>query len=164
MAELTGYAGKIARVDLSTGKVTAVETPVDVLRKFLGGSALGMYYLFKEGVADPAVKPFDAKNMLQFMLGPMNGFAPNARSTIVTKSAYNFNTITTSGGRAAAELKWAGWDGIQVVGKSDKPVYLEVIDDKITIKDASKLWGKNAVETEKLLLRTIVAPPFTTNP
>jgi aldehyde:ferredoxin oxidoreductase len=158
MAELTGYAGKIARVDLSTGKVTAVETPVDVLRKFLGGSALGMYYLFKEGVADPAVKPFDAKNMLQFMLGPMNGFAPNARSTIVTKSAYNFNTITTSGGRAAAELKWAGWDGIQVVGKSDKPVYLEVIDDKITIKDASKLWGKNAVETEKLLLRTIVAP------
>lgn len=158
MAEMTGYAGKIARVDLSTGQITTVETPADVLKKFLGGSALGVYYLFKEGVVDPAVKPFDEKNMVQFMLGPMNGFAPNARSTIVTKSAYNFITISTSGGQAAAELKFAGWDGIQVVGKSPKPVYLEVIDDKITIKDASKLWGMGAVETEKELLASCVAP------
>ena len=104
MAEMTGYAGKIARVDLSTGNITTVETPVDVLKKFLGGSALGVYYLFKEGIVDPAVTPFDAKNMVQFLVGPMNGFAPNARSTIVTKSAYNFISIATSGGRAAAEL------------------------------------------------------------
>jgi len=158
MAEMTGYAGKIARVDLSTGNITTVETPVDVLKKFLGGSALGVYYLFKEGIVDPAVTPFDAKNMVQFLVGPMNGFAPNARSTIVTKSAYNFISIATSGGRAAAELKFAGWDGIQVVGKSDKPVYLEVIDDKITIKDAGHLWGKGTEETEKELLASVVAP------
>jgi len=158
MAEMTGYAGKIARVDLSKGTVTTVETPVEVLKKFLGGSALGVYYLYKEGVVDPSVKPFDAANMLQFMIGPMNGFAPNARSVTVTKSAYNFISIATSGGRAAAELKFAGWDGIQIVGKSSKPVYLEVINDKITIKDAAHLWGKGAQETEKLLLDSIVAP------
>jgi len=158
MAEIYGYAGKIARVDLTAGTVTPIVTPVEVLKKFLGGSALGMYYMMKEGLASPDVKPFDPENMLQFMLGPTNGFAPNARSTIVTKSAYNFNTITTSGGRAAAELKFAGWDGIQVVGKSSKPVYLEVIDDQITIKDAAHLWGKDSQETEKLLLASIVAP------
>jgi aldehyde:ferredoxin oxidoreductase len=158
MAEMFGYAGKIARVDLTAGTVTAIETPVEVLKKFLGGSALGMYYMVKEGLADPAITPFHEKNMIQFMLGPTNGFSPNARSTIVTKSAYNFNTITTSGGRAAAELKFAGWDGIQIVGKSSKPVYLEVIDDQITIKDAAHLWGKDATETEKMLLASIVAP------
>jgi len=158
MAELYGYAGKIARVDLSTGKVTAIETPVEVLKKFLGGSALGMYYLVKEGLADPSIKPFDAKNMLQFMLGPMNGFAPNARSVTVTKSAYNFNSIATSGGRAAAELKFAGWDGVQIVGKSDKPVYIEIIDDKVTIKDASHLWGKDTQEAERMLLHSLQAP------
>jgi len=158
MAELMGYAGKIARVDLSKGTVTAVETPVEVLKKFLGGSALGVYYLFKEGVVNPDVKPFDAANMVQFMIGPMNGIAPNARSVIVTKSAYNFITITTSGGRAAVELKFAGWDGIQIVGKSDKPVYIEVIDDKVTIKDASHLWGKDTQEAERELLKSVVAP------
>jgi aldehyde:ferredoxin oxidoreductase len=158
MADMFGYAGKIARVDLTAGTVTTIETPVEVLKKFLGGSALGMYYMVKEGLADKAITPFDPKNMIQFMLGPTNGFSPNARSTIVTKSGYNFNTITTSGGRAASELKWAGWDGIQVVGKSSKPVYLEVIDDKITIKDATALWGKDSEETEKLLLASIAAP------
>lgn len=158
MAEMFGYAGKIARVDLTAGTVTAIETPVDVLKKFLGGAALGMYYMLKEGLADPAIGPFHEKNMIQFLLGPTNGFAPNARSVIVTKSAYNFNCITTSGGRAAAELKWAGWDGIQVVGKAKTPVYLEVIDDQITIKDATHLWGKGTEETEKELLASIQAP------
>lgn len=158
MAELKGYAGKIARVDLTKGTVDAVETPEDVLKKFVGGSALGVYYLFKEGVVDPGVKPFDPENMVQFMIGPMNGFAPNARSIIVTKSGYNFICITTSGGRAAAELKFAGWDGIQVVGKADKPVYLAVIDDNIEIRDASKFWGMGAEEAEREMIKTVLAP------
>jgi aldehyde:ferredoxin oxidoreductase len=158
MAELYGYAGKIARIDLSKGTVTAIETPVEILKKFLGGSALGVYYLFKEGVVDPAVKPFDAANMVQFMIGPMNGFAPNARSITITKAGYNFISIATSGGRAAAELKFAGWDGIQIVGKSDKPVYIEILDDKVTIKDASHLWGKDTQEAERILLHSLQTP------
>jgi aldehyde:ferredoxin oxidoreductase len=158
MADMYGYAGKIARVDLTAGTVTPIETPVEVLKMFLGGAALGIYYMVKEGLSSPDVKPFDPENMIQFMLGPVNGIAPNARSIIVTKSAYNFNTITTSGGRAASELKFAGWDGIQVVGKASNPVYLEVVDDKISIKDASGLWGKGAEETERLLLASIASP------
>lgn len=158
MAELYGIAGKIARVDLSKGTVTVVEPPVEVYKKFLGGSALGVYFLYKEGVVDPGVKPFDAANMVQFLIGPVTGIGPNARSTIVTKSAYNFITIATSGGRAAAELKFAGWDGIQIVGKSDKPVYIEVIDDKVSIKDASHLWGMTTEEAEIELLKSTVAP------
>jgi len=41
-----------------------------VLRKFLGGSALGAYYLLKEGIADPKIKPFDPENLFQILLGP----------------------------------------------------------------------------------------------
>jgi len=158
MAELKGYAGKIARVDLTKKTVDVVKTPEDVLKKFLGGSALGVYYLYKEGVVDPKVKPFDPQNMVQFMIGPMNGLAPNARSTIVTKSGYNFICISTSGGQAAANLKFAGWDGIQVVGKADKPVYLAVIDDNIEIRDASKLWGMGAEEAEREMQKAVLSP------
>ncbi len=158
MAELRGMTGKIARVDLTQGTVSVVEPPEEVYKKFLGGSAMGVYFLFKEGVVDPSVKPDSPENMLQFMIGPVTGAGPNARSITITKSFYNFISIATSGGRAAAELKFAGWDGVQVVGKSPKPVYIEIIDDQVTIKDASHLWGKGAEETERELIKSVVAP------
>ena len=151
MADLFGMTGKIARVDLTSGTVTVIEPPEEIYRKFLGGSALGVYYLFKEGIVSPDVDPLGPENMLQFMIGPITGAGANARSVTVTKSAYNFISIATSGGQAAAELKFAGWDGIQIVGKASKPVYLAVIDDVIEIRDASHVWGKGAEEAELIL-------------
>jgi aldehyde:ferredoxin oxidoreductase len=158
MAELKGYAGKIARVDLTRGTVDAIQTPEEVLRKHLGGSSLGSYYMVKEGLLDPAIKPFDPENMVQFLIGPVTGLGPNARSTIVTKSPYNFITITLSGGYASSYLKFAGWDGIQVVGKAAKPVYLAVIDDNIEIRDAGKLWGMDTEQAEMEMINSTLAP------
>ncbi|HSB66210.1 MAG TPA: aldehyde ferredoxin oxidoreductase C-terminal domain-containing protein [Anaerolineales bacterium] len=157
MADLKGMTGKIARVDLTSGKVSVIETPEEVYRKFLGGSALGVYYLFKEGIVSPDVAPLGPQNMLQFMIGPITGAGANARSVIVTKSAYNFISIATSGGQAASELKYAGWDGIQVVGKASKPVYIAVIDDKIEIRDAAHVWGKGVEEAEMILKAEVQA-------
>jgi aldehyde:ferredoxin oxidoreductase len=79
MAELFGMAGKIARVDLSSGTVSVVEPGEDIYKKYLGGSALGVYYLFKEGVVEPDVDPLGPNNMIQFMIGPVTGVGPNAR-------------------------------------------------------------------------------------
>lgn len=164
MAELYGMAGKIARVDLSTETVSVVEPGEDIYKKFLGGSALGVYYLFKEGVVEPDVDPLGPENMIQFMIGPVTGVGPNARSTIVTKSAYNFICITTSGGQAAAELKYAGWDGVQVVGKANRPVYIAVIDDNVEIRDASHVWGMGAEEAEIELKKEVSAELETREP
>jgi aldehyde:ferredoxin oxidoreductase len=157
MADLKGMTGKIARVDLTTRTVTTIEPPEEVYKKFLGGSAMGVYYLFKEGIVEPDVDPLGPRNMIQFMVGPVTGMGGNARSTIVTKSAYNFVCISTSGGRAASELKFAGWDGIQVVGKADHPVYLAVIDDKIEIRDARHLWGVGVEEAEIIMKKEVLA-------
>ena len=151
MADLKGMTGKIARVDLTSGAVTVIETEEAIYKKYLGGSALGVYYLFKEGIVDPKVDPLGPDNMFQIMIGPVTGAGPNSRSVTVTKSAYNFISIATSGGHCAAELKFAGWDGIQVVGKAAKPVYIAVMDDKIEIRNASHVWGKGAEETENIL-------------
>jgi len=157
MADLKGMTGKIARVDLSSGTVSVIEPEEEVYKKFLGGSALGAYFLIKEGIADPKVDPLGPENMIQFMIGPITGSAPNARSTIVTKSAYNFFCASTCGGQAASELKYAGWDGIQVVGKADKPVYIAVIDDKVEIRDASHVWGMGVEEAEMILKGEVLA-------
>jgi aldehyde:ferredoxin oxidoreductase len=157
MADLKGMTGKIARVDLTSGTVTVIEPEEELYKKFLGGSGLGVYYLFKEGIVNPDVDPLGPKNMLQFMIGPITGVGANARSVTVTKSAYNFVSIATSGGQAATELKFAGWDGLQVVGKADKPVYIAIIDDKVEIRDASHVWGKGAEETEMVLKKEVLA-------
>lgn len=157
MADLRGMTGKIARVDLSTGTVTTIEPQEEVYKKFLGGSAMGVYYLFKEGIVEPDVDALGPRNMIQFMIGPVTGAGGSARSTIVTKSAYNFICITTCGGRAASELKFAGWDGIQVVGKADHPVYLAVIDDKIEIRDARQFWGMGVEEGEIALKKEVMS-------
>jgi aldehyde:ferredoxin oxidoreductase len=164
MADLKGMTGKIARVDLTTGNITVVEPAEDVYKKYLGGAALGVYYLFKEGVHEPSVDALGPQNLLQFMIGPTNGAGPNARSVTVTKSAYNFISIATSGGQAASELKYAGWDGLQVVGKASKPVYIAIIDDVIEIRDASHLWGHGAEETEIELKKVVSAELETREP
>ena len=157
MADLKGMTGKIARVDLTSGTVTVIEPEEEIYKKFLGGSALGVYYLFKEGIVNPDVDPLGPQNMLQFMIGPITGAGANARSTTVTKSAYNFISIATSGGQAASELKYAGWDGIQIVGKAAKPVYIAINDENVEIRDASHVWGLGAEEAEMILKKEVLA-------
>ncbi len=157
MAELFGMTGKIARVDLTAGTVSVIEPDEKIYRKFLGGSALGAYYLFKEGIYDPNLDPLGPDNLLQFMVGPVTGAGPNARITLVTKSAYNIFCASTCGGHFGAEMKFAGWDGIQVVGKASKPVYLAVMDDKIEIRDAGHVWGMGVEEAEMILKAEVLA-------
>ena len=55
------------------------------------------------------------------------------------------------GGGWGARLKLAGFDGIIVYGKSDKPVYLLVQEGRAELKDASGLWGKDAATAQRLL-------------
>lgn len=157
MADLFGMTGKIARVDLTAGTVTVIEPAEEIYRKFLGGSAMGAYFLFKEGIYDPKLDPLGPDNLLQFMSGPVNGAGPNSRLTLVTKSAYNIFCASTCGGHFSSEMKYAGWDGIQVVGKASKPVYLAVMDDTIEIRDASHVWGKGVEEAELILKSEVLA-------
>jgi aldehyde:ferredoxin oxidoreductase len=55
------------------------------------------------------------------------------------------------GGRWGAALKFAGYDGVIIQGKSEKPVYLFIHDDTVEFRDASGLWGKGAIETRETL-------------
>lgn len=70
------------------------------------------------------------------------------------KSAGN----SQGGGFWAAKLKWAGYDGLIVQGKSSKPVYLLVQNGKAELRDASHLWGKKTRETEDLLRQELGDP------
>jgi len=146
------YRGKILDVDLSTGTVKTTTVEEGVLRKFIGGSGLAAK-LFLDHVP-PDADPLSGKNVLFLMAGPLGGtnFPTSSRVVACFKSPLtNIWGQASAGGSFAAELKRAGYDGIAISGASSKPVYLSIEDDKVEIKDAADLWGKDCYETTDIL-------------
>jgi len=143
-----GYAGKILRVNLSDNTTSVEEIDEKFCRKYIGGAGFIAYYLYKE--LKPGIDPLGPENKLIFALGPLTGvtIAGNDRNCVGAKSPLTGGIIKSEvGGFWAAELKHAGFDGIIVDGKAEKPVYLWIQDGEASIKDASHLWGKQTKET-----------------
>jgi aldehyde:ferredoxin oxidoreductase len=147
-----GYNGRILRVDLGQKSISEEHPPETVYRKYMGGSALSLYYLLKE--LKPGTDPLSADNMLVFMSNVVSGVpSPGlTRFTIAARSP-----LTGAFGEAEAggfwgpELKMAGFDGIIFTGRSETPVYLWIKDGKYEIRDASKLWGRDTGEVQALI-------------
>jgi aldehyde:ferredoxin oxidoreductase len=139
-----GWTRKILRVDLTNGTVKSEPLNMDWAQKYLGQRGLASKYLVEE--VDPKVDPLGPANKIIYATGPLTGTAASTggRYSVITKGPLtNAIACSNSGGYFGAELKFAGWDMIIVEGKSPKPVYLAVIDDKVEIKDASAIWGKS---------------------
>ncbi|HET8943985.1 MAG TPA: aldehyde ferredoxin oxidoreductase family protein [Dehalococcoidia bacterium] len=149
---LGGYADRIARIDLTSGTVAYEHIEEEDARKYLGARGLGVKYVFDNG---PTVDPLGPDNLLCFMNGPLTGTEVNmsGRMAIVTKSPLT-GTVTDShhGGWSAARLRWSGFDGLLFKGRSEKPVYAFVEDEKVELRDASDLWGRGVHEVVKTLL------------
>jgi len=151
-----GYVGQILRVDLTEKGVSKEPLREDWARDFVGGVGYSARQLYDE--LGPKIDPLGPENKLMFMTGPINGtMIPAAsRSSVCSKSPYTgsfFHSIF--GGYFGPELKFAGYDGLIVQGKSDKPAYLFIDDDKVELRSAEHLWGKNPFETQKIMREEI---------
>jgi len=148
---LKGYAHHIANVNLSTGEIDYFAPAEEDLKKYIGGRGLGVKYVLENGVD---VDPLGPDNLLAVLTGPLTGTQAkmSGRLVVVTKSPLT-GTITDShmGGWTGPKLKWAGFDGLLIKGAAEKPVYLLVEDGKVSIHDASDLWGKTTHETHEIL-------------
>ena len=150
MAKYGGWAGKVLRVDLSTGRITTEDT-VEKYKDFLGGTGIGYKVIWDE--VEPGTKPMDPANKVIFGVGPLAGTgAPcNGRTAITTlwPTCWPKPLVASGhmGGHFAAELKYAGYDAIIIEGKADRPVWLSIRDGKVEIKDARHLWGQGIRRT-----------------
>ncbi|MGC9010354.1 MAG: aldehyde ferredoxin oxidoreductase family protein [Sulfolobales archaeon] len=153
-----GYMGKILRVDLTNQKIRVEDLPPDdVLRKWIGGRGLGVYFMLKE--VDPRVDPLSPANKAIVATGPLTGIpglVSPGRWVSVTKSPLT-NTIhdSHSGGKFGPELKFAGFDLIIIEGASEKPVYLWIYDGKAEIRDAKHLWGRDTHDTTDRIIEEL---------
>ena len=148
--KLYGYCGKIARINLSTKEVTFVNT-YKYVPDYVGGRML-IHRLFWDEV--PAgTGALDEGNKFMFMTGPTTGTgipsagrcAACAISPFSNPEQFSWGNI---GGWFGTELKYAGYDGFIIEGKSDTPCYIRIEDDRIEILPADELWGLYVHETQ----------------
>jgi len=149
-----GWVGKILDVDLSTGKILTRPTQ-PYTAECLGGRALAAQIAWDE--LSPEAGPFDPENLVIIATGPFTGtLVPTAGRTVMTSLSPRiyprpWYTHSTLGGWFGPALKYAGYDAVILRGKASRPVYLEVLDGKVQIKDAGDLWGQDARQTQLLL-------------
>ncbi|MCW4054313.1 MAG: aldehyde ferredoxin oxidoreductase family protein [Candidatus Bathyarchaeota archaeon] len=144
------YAGKILRVDLTTGKISTEPLSEKMAKDYIGGIGLGIRLLMDNSKA--GTDPFDPANPLIFITGPLSGtMGPTAGNgyAVVSKSP-----ATGGVGEAKAhgffgpDLKRAGYDAVIITGKAPKLSYLWIDDDKVQIMDGEFLKGATVRETD----------------
>lgn len=149
-----GWAGKILRVNLSTGDVTTQST--DPYKKFVGGMGIANKIIYDECPAGTDPLGPDAK--IVYAVGPLtaSGVPLAGRTTVSFLSTFTTDHLAVDGhcgGMLGARIKQAGYDAIIVEGMSEKPVYLCIKDDDVRIKDAGFVWGSGTRATSEMLNR-----------
>jgi aldehyde:ferredoxin oxidoreductase len=119
----------------------------------MGGRALAAKILSERLLSKwETVDPLGPENLLFFMPGPFTGYFPGGRVCVTGKSPQSNGMVgSTVGGEFGVELRCAGYDGIIVSGKAEKPVYLFIKDSDVELRDAGDIWGKDGKQTEALL-------------
>jgi aldehyde:ferredoxin oxidoreductase len=147
-----GFTGKIIHLDLTSGSITIEQPPEAFYRKYLGGSAMGMVYILKE--MPVGTDALDPAAVLTIMVSPTTGAAISGQSRININARSPMSGAigdSQGGGFFPAELKFAGFDGIVITGRAEKPVYLTILGGKPGLHDASHLVGKPTAEVDALL-------------
>jgi len=147
MSDEFGYTGKILRVNLTIGEIGTIPTR-NYTDRFVGGRGIALKIHWDEVPGD--VDALDPENRLVFMTGPIGGVPGLAGSRWMVsgkspiENIWNFNNM---GGAWGAKLKFAGYDGLVVQGRSDKLSYLYIKDDIVEIRDAASYRGKGTFAT-----------------
>jgi aldehyde:ferredoxin oxidoreductase len=149
---MSGFIGKLLRVDLTDSRITEEPLPAEDARRYLGGSGLATKYLFDEVPA--GADPLGPDNKIIYMTGPLTGtISPSSgRFAAVTKSPLTgVWGSSNSGGRFGLDLKRAGYDGLIIEGQAAEPVYLFIEDGDARLLPADSLWGMGVSETTATL-------------
>lgn len=152
MRPVPGYHGSYLRIDLTTGASAPVELEESLLRRFLGGSGLGVCILLGERAAEADPLAEDAG--IAFVFSPLVGspLTTSAKFAVVSKSPLTgrINDSLASSGFALAGKK-TGHDAIYLTGKAPQPSIVIIDDGQVRLESAGDLWGLPNREAQKRL-------------
>ena len=143
-----------AKIDLSagedSGKVENFPITEDYYRKYIGGKTLAARLLLD--LQPKGIDALDPASVLIINTGPLTGTgAPSSsRFNMTFKNVLSGGIASSNcGGAFGFMMKRAGFDGIIITGKCEKPSRIEIVDGAISIIDAQDLWGLNTEETQE---------------
>lgn len=151
-----GFAGKILLVDLTKKEIRSLETAK--YEAYGGGHGISAAIFWELCVAPgewDMQNAFDPRNVVSLMSGPLAatglGFAARTSVSGMSPQSWPVEWFCHSnfGGSFSSMLKLAGWDGVVAVGKAESPVYINIVDDKVTLEDAKSLWGLTTWKTQE---------------
>ena len=141
---MRGYAGKFLEINLSEENVKEVRFSDDILRNYIGGRGLAAKILWDRlGRRWEEIDPLGPENILLVLTGPLTGYFPGTKVCISGKSPQSNGVIgSTVAGEFGVDLKCAGYDGLIIAGKAEKPSYIFICDSQIEIKDEHRYGAK----------------------
>ena len=146
--QLYGYAGKVLHVNLTTREFFTEPLNLEVARKFIGGEGLCAYSAYH--LIKPEMDALSPENPIILYPGALVGtMVPGAVKTLLMTKGPHSGLVRkgAAGGFLGAMIKWAGYDGLIITGRSKSPVYLKIFDETVELVDAKNLWGKDIYET-----------------
>jgi aldehyde:ferredoxin oxidoreductase len=147
---MDGYMGRILRVDLSAGRLWDELLNEKYARTFVGGSGLAARHVYD--MVDGGTDPLGPDNPLVFMTGPLVGTPmPSAgRCSVCALSPLTgIWGESNTGGFIGPELRFAGYDGVIVIGRAEKPVWLSIVEGRAELHDGADLWGSDSYDTQE---------------
>ena len=147
---MNGYIGKILRVDLSTGELRGEPLNEEYARDFVGGSGLAARYVYD--MVDGDTDPLGPDNPLLFMTGPLVGTAMPSAGRCSVCALSPLTRIwgeANTGGFFGPELRFAGYDGIIVTGRAERPVWLSIVEGRAELHNGVGLWGSDSYEAQE---------------
>ena len=159
MAKLGGYMGKVLRVDLTKERLTDEKLDEATLRKFLGGTGLGVKIMYDE--VPGGIEWSDPRNRIIWTTGPLTGTkAPGSGQYAVSTKGPLTNLFVAShcNGFFGARLKFAGYDAVIFQGAAKRWVYLYIHDGVAELRDAAHLLDRDTWDTEEMLKKEIGEP------
>ncbi|MGA1875560.1 MAG: aldehyde ferredoxin oxidoreductase N-terminal domain-containing protein [bacterium] len=160
---MDGYAGKILRINLTERTKTIMST--SRYAQWIGGHGLGSAIFYDLTVREKninlsAMDGFSPENVITVMSSPISGtLVPcgSGRTEVqgigIQSFPIGWYTRSNVGGRFSAMMKYAGWDGLVIEGAADIPVWVDIRDDSVRIRECSRLslWGTDAWECQQII-------------
>lgn len=147
------YAGKLLRIDLSSGETGAEPLSPEMARAYLGGRGFAARILYDE--LRPGINPLGPENKLVLAAGTLTGTpGPVANRTLAAAKSplTGLWGDAAFGGRFGEQLKRAGFDALIIEGAAERPVFLWIHDDQVEIADAGDLWGLETGSAQDCIL------------
>ncbi len=149
---IKGIGGEILWVDLDRSKIEKRPVDEETVHKYLLGAGLLSKVLYDK--IPVGIDPLSSKNVLGIATGLLTAsMFPQASRHVIA----GLSPLTDIWGESHAagfwgpELKFAGYDAIFFTGASSDPVYLNIHDSEVELRDAEPVWGHDVFETDDIL-------------